>query len=424
MTMKPLVVREVKAFLRNPAFIISIILLFSFYTALGRLVSTGVESATEQVAGLQIGVVLQDQSDFATRVLAIANQTSGGRLRLVQSIEKGVGMYDVVLVIPPDFSSRALDINASIRLESFVRIDTVSPVVSGAKTNIASSVGELIGKSVSMVIAIEKGIDPALIEKSVTINTTIQVYGKIMRSDEYSAFTMLMGFVPMIVALIMGINAIYASQFTAMEKVEKAFEMLLAQPIPRRNIVFAKILGSIISSFIMGAAYFAGMLMLLSSATTSAPGEGASEVSLNILDLIYGKIGFNAILIFVAALVLGLIYSGAIGVALGSIVSDERIAGAFAAPIMFVFMGLGYALIFIGLPVNIATGILAGLVIAPLPAVAMVASMTGNAAVLATSLGVAALSTILVMALSVHIFNRDIVVLGLRLRRPKLGEKG
>ena len=422
MTLKPLVVREVKAFLRNPAFIITIVLLFSFYAVLGRMVSTGVESTVEQVAGMQIGVVLQDQSDFATKVLMLANQSSGGRLRLVESVEKGLDLYGVVLVISPDFTDKVLQHNATISLDSFVRIDSISPIVSGAKTNMISTIGDIIRKSISLAIAMERGVDPSLVERPVVVNTTIQVYGRVMKLSEYTAFASLMSLLPIIIAVIIGINAIYASQFTAMEKVEKAFEMLLAQPIPRRNIVFAKILGSIISSLIFGGIYFAGMLMMITSSIPS-PGEGGSDVTVNILELLYSETGSNAVLISMTAIVLGLIYSGAIGVAIGSIVSDERIAGALTAPIMFVFIGLGYGLILIGLPINITTGILAGLTIAPLPVVALVASMIGDIATLATALSIAVFSTILVIMLTIHIFNRDIVVLGLRIRRPKLKER-
>jgi len=425
LTLTPLLIREVKAFIKNPAFILSIVFIIGFYGILGRLMSTGIQTAVEQTLNMQIGVVLYDSSDFAVRVLSVANKTSGGRLQLVPSLEAGLSIYDIVVVIPSDFTVRVMELDKPINIESYIKINTISPVVSGAKTNIITVISDLIRKSISYVIAIERNIDPSLINKHVLMNTTLQVYGKIMKLEEYSTISFLMGFVPMMIAIIMGINATYASQFTATEKVEKAFEMLLAQPIPRRNIVFAKIIGSIIASLLMGIAYFTGMFLILLSATTSTPNTigNTTGLSVNLIEIVSGKIGFNALLVSIATIILGLIYSGALGITIGSIVSDERIAGALTAPIIFIFIGIGYALIFIGLPVNIITGVIAGITIAPLPVIALVSTMIGDFTVLTTSLLFAVLSTIVVMGIAIHIYNRDIVVLGLRISRFKLKER-
>uniref|UniRef100_A0A7C2BJT2 ABC transporter permease n=1 Tax=Thermosphaera aggregans TaxID=54254 RepID=A0A7C2BJT2_9CREN len=421
MTLKPLIIREVKAFVKNPAFIMSIVLLFVFYGLLGRIISTGVQTAVEETLNVQVGVVVKDASEFVNKVLVIANQTSGGRLKLVGDVESGLSMYEIVVVIPPDFTYRAVNLNETLVLESYTKINTVSPVVSSAKSGVATMVSELIRKSVAYTIAVENDIDPSLIDKPVMVNSTIQFYGKTMKMEEYTAFSAITGIIPVIVAIIIGVNAMYASQFTATEKVEKAFEMLLAQPIPRRNVVFAKIIGSIVASMLMGIAYFAGILLMLSSATPPTP--NTSESSVNLAEFLLQAVGFEALLISIGSIVLGLIFSGAIGVTLGSIVSDERIAGALTTPILFVFIGVGYALLFIGLPINVATGVIAGVTIAPLPVVAVVSTMMGDTATLAVSLLAALISTLSVMLIAVYVFNRDIVVLGLRIGRLKIRER-
>ncbi len=421
MTLKPLIIREVKAFVKNPAFIMSIVLLFVFYGLLGRIISTGVQTAVEETLNVQVGVVVKDASEFVNKVLVIANQTSGGRLKLVGDVESGLSMYEIVVVIPPDFTYRAVNLNETLVLESYTKINTVSPVVSSAKSGVATMVSELIRKSVAYTIAVENDIDPSLIDKPVMVNSTIQFYGKTMKMEEYTAFSAITGIIPVIVAIIIGVNAMYASQFTATEKVEKAFEMLLAQPIPRRNVVFAKIIGSIVASILMGIAYFAGILLMLSSATPPTP--NTSESSVNLAEFLLQAVGFEALLISIGSIVLGLIFSGAIGVTLGSIVSDERIAGALTTPILFVFIGVGYALLFIGLPINVATGVIAGVTIAPLPVVAVVSTMMGDTATLAVSLLAALISTLSVMSIAVYVFNRDIVVLGLRIGRLKIRER-
>lgn len=325
MSLRPLVIREVKAFVKNPAFIFSLILIFIFYGVLGQLISAGVQTAVQETVKVQVGLVQLDESEFAKKVVEIANHTMGGRLQLVPSVEYGLSRYDLVVVLPSDFTVRALSLNESLHIETYVKVDTVSPVVSGAKTNLAYQVSDFISKSATYVIALERNIDPSLINKAVSVNSTVQVYGKTMRMEEYSAFSTITGFLPLVIAVIIGVNSMYASQFTAVEKVEKAFEMLLAQPIPRRNVVFAKIIGSIVASLLMGLAYFAGILLLLSG-SLSTP-QGVDQGAVNLAEFVYTKIGVDPLIISIASIVLGLIYSGAIGVTLGSIVSDERIAG-------------------------------------------------------------------------------------------------
>ncbi|MEM4748644.1 MAG: hypothetical protein QXS26_02070, partial [Thermosphaera sp.] len=118
MSLRPLVIREVKAFVKNPAFIFSLILIFIFYGVLGQLISAGVQTAVQETVKVQVGLVQLDESEFAKKVVEIANHTMGGRLQLVPSVEYGLSRYDLVVVLPSDFTVRALSLNESLHIET------------------------------------------------------------------------------------------------------------------------------------------------------------------------------------------------------------------------------------------------------------------------------------------------------------------
>jgi len=153
---------------------------------------------------------------------------------------------------------------------------------------------------------------------------------------------------------------------------------------------------------------------------SSAPQETTTEVTVNLINLL----GMDIIILSILSLIVGLIYSGAIGVILGSIVSDERIAGALSTPITFLFIGVGLATIYMGLPLNAITAMIAGVTIAPLPYIFASASLMGEYNLIAISTATGIASCALLIALASILFNRDIVILGLKLSwRRRILEK-
>jgi len=146
-----------------------------------------------------------------------------------------------------------------------------------------------------------------------------------------TGFSMFLAF---ITAFIMMMVGTFSTQLMVFEKIEKAFEMLLAQPIHRRDIVIAKLISSVVQSLLMGAAYLIGMFLMftsMGSATASSSQPFSSEnytIGFSINDLIvYTGAGAQILLLIGVILVLGMIYVGALGIIAGLMASDERSAG-------------------------------------------------------------------------------------------------
>jgi ABC-2 type transport system permease protein len=405
MVLKSLVTREIKVFIKNPAFILSIILLISAYGIIGRIISAGVETAKGEQIKVRIGVVLEEKTPLIEVLLNLLNQTSGGKINVFSSASEATAENDLSIVIPRGFTENATSAGKPLYLRAGVKVNSISPMSSQAKVGLVTGIVSLIQNLLPTVVGTLYNVSVPS-QKIVVAETSILLYNKILSGSEFNAMVSFIALIPMLIGLVIGINAAYAAQSTAVEKVEKAFEMLLAQPISRRSVLVAKIVGSLVASLMTGAAYLAGMFLMLSGfmSTTASPG-GADLINL---------LGIDTIILTILSLIIGLFCSGAIGVILGSVVSDERIAGALSAPITFLFVGFGLATIYMDLPINALTAAAAGSAIAPLPYIFISASLMGTHSFIAISAATGIATCILLIALALIVFNRDVIILGLR----------
>lgn len=417
MTLKPLVIREIKNFLKNPAFIASIIILVVFYASLGSIMRSGIEAAVKETLSISIGIVKEEDTELVNRLISMLSQYTNGSIGIYQSLEEAVDKTGVAIVIPRGFTENATHPGSIILLKGGVKIDNLSPITGQARISmlqgIASIISDMLPAATGVLYNIS--IPPS---RPVMVESYVRIYDKTLTANEFNSFMSMFSIIPVVIGIIVGINATYAAQATAIEKVEKAFEMLLAQPIPRRSVVIAKIIGSVTASVIMGVTYMIALLLMLVSAIPAGTALG-NQSSINLIESVISIGGSGNILVSILVIILGLIYSGAIGVIIGAVVTDERIAGALSTPIILLFMGVGFATIYMGMPLNMATSILSGLTITSIPLVLVNASLSGQYIYAWISISIAIAVSILLMVTAILVFNRDIVILGLRISLRK-----
>ena len=78
MAIKQLVVREVKAALKNPAFILSLVLLFVFYVGVGGVTRAGISHAIQEAMSMKIALVLEEETELVRELIKTLNVSSGG----------------------------------------------------------------------------------------------------------------------------------------------------------------------------------------------------------------------------------------------------------------------------------------------------------------------------------------------------------
>ncbi|MCD6301807.1 MAG: ABC transporter permease [Staphylothermus sp.] len=421
MAFKHILMREIKAFIKNPAFILMIVLMVVFYGGLGQLFSHASQEAVKEALTQNIGIILLDENDLAKEILIYANKTLGGRIFCVSNMSDALNKYGIVIIIPENFTESLLSNKTFvISFNSTVAIDRFS-LTASAKTAILEIFINTIQDAYRNIIISKYGLDPSLLNKKLTSNTIVKIGENYLSMGEFNTIASIgMSFL-MILAIVIAINASNAVNFMAIEKVEKAFELLLAQPIPRRTIVLGKLVASVIASIIMGGAYIIGLLLMIGGMSSEFPATSTSVSEPNSgVNALIQLIGTNGIILMAVSLVLGLIYTGALGIILGSLVSDQRMAGVMVAPVMFLFMGLAFTSFIMGLELNTITSIWVGATIVNLPIYIVYALMSGSYELILVAYGSAAICTITLIGLAVWIFNKDIVVLGLRFEKKSL----
>jgi len=409
-----LIKREVKAFIKNPAFIIGLIFMFGFYGFIGQVMGQSIRESVKEIGESSIGVILEDDTSLTRSLLNLLNTSTSmfkGKVVVYQSIEDALKNTSFIVIIPEGFTENATKPGGNISIYSITVINKGLNIRSQSMIAVINNLRDEVEKLLPVAISqtYNVSIQPF---RSINVLYRIKVFGREMDLNMFNAVTTLASLISLFLGIIFGINASYAAQLVAVEKVEKAFEMLLSQPVKRRDIVLGKIIGSSIASVTYGIAYLIAMFAMLlgSIGSMNMAVEASTQASVSITDYI----GVDFIYVFITTIVIGLIASGAVGLIIGSIVNDERVAGALVAPVIFIFMGFGFVLFFIGATPDPTVMILTGLAIVSLPYSYVLSVLTGNGLLFLYALTSSILMTILLLTIAIVIFERDIVVTGLR----------
>lgn len=413
-----LVKREIKAFLKNPAFIISIVLLLVMFVFIGSVTRTSIEQTQKLVLTSEVGVVLEEETEFTKTLILYLNQSFNGRIKQCSSLVEAVEKYGIGISIPRGFTENSTTGQPIVFLDAMFKVDSFSQRSIQAKAALVDGVVKAFESLIPIVTAQLYGVEQPLQIKVATRYNRVLFYGREVSQQILFGLFVLGSFIPFILGLVMGLNAGYASQLVAYEKVEKAFEMLLAQPIKRSRIVAAKIIGASVANIIFGLVYFGGIFGMIYSSMPIQQEQGV-EIGSVFEDMsreLGFDVGLHLAVSFIIPLLLGLFQSGAMGIILGSLSQDERTASVLSKPITLVYIAIAMITMYIGLEVNIYTSILAGFVPLILPAIYLVSLITGSIINLLIPVALNVLITVLLVIVAIVIFNRDIVILGVKIK--------
>jgi len=422
LAVKILLERELKLIIRNPGFIIGLIFIIAFYGFIGKMTGYAVETSVREMYTASIGIINRDSSSFAQRVVEDLNKTFGGRIYSVSSVEEGLRRYGYVLVIPENFSLIENFTNRS-QIYLYQKIDKI-PSTMTLSTQMSSLIAGSINNIIKDLLIKMRGYSPKVMNKSVSVYSEVLFRDKFISQGVLMSITGFSMFLAFITAFIMMMVGTFSTQLMVFEKIEKAFEMLLAQPIHRRDIVIAKLISSVVQSLLMGAAYLIGMFLMftsMGSATASSSQPFSSEnytISFSINDLIvYTEAGAQILLLIGVILVLGMIYVGALGIIAGLMASDERSAGYVGGPIAFFFLGVGFAMMFISLPLDYTVAFISSFAVVPAIVYVITGSLLNDYMFIILPLIGVSIPPIILIIIASKIIDRDIVVTGLRIRR-------
>ncbi|QOJ79152.1 ABC transporter permease [Infirmifilum lucidum] len=354
----PLLAKEVKDLLRDPRILVPFILSALILPVVALVISVPMKSAVEQaVRGAQnIGVVDLDTGAYSKALIqwlarAGFNVTEipPGSIESIAAAASRRGLR-VVVILPEGFStSIAQGRPANITVLSVV--DEIS-MFSGVEVQ---PIVEQVKNFYITLIANKSGINPQVLLNPVVYKPQTYIASKktFLPAGPTSLAGLLMAaiLVPMVVMSISLVVMQMSATSMAVENEERTLETLLTMPVPPRDILTAKLLGMFIVSLVGSALELVGMLLyflvyfatfLGSAPAITAPGQPMPVSFPGLADLFPPQ----SMLLLAPSLLISLFFAAALGVIVGALSRDVRIANTVMSPLGMLVVLPSYFVVF------------------------------------------------------------------------------
>ena len=417
-----LVVKELKGFIKNPQFVVSILLMPVIFVAMGEATAYGVEKARElQEQGL---IVLDQDNTNYSRLLAYYLQAFAGA-KLADSKPQELPPGSVLLIIPRGFG-QAIE-NALRGSQAIVEVGVEASIQSISFSGLApieasSSLVSRINEFIRSMLLESMGVEPEDLNRvNVVPNAKIYIGSRELGLGEATGIVNSLTLSYFVVLILAAFSAQFATLSMAQEKEQKTFEMLLAQPIPRSHVGIAKIIAVVAVSLIEALVFALAWYYYLKSARAFTPeAAGGSQVAGgSLLSLFLELIGGGGLALFIASITVSMFAASILGLILGGLARDTKTAGFFIGPLWIIIMFIGIVAQFTGLPSGVIPLLLMGLLVIPAPLALMNSVLKGSLVLAAGVLAFEAVTTVLLLVLLARFLDSDIIVTGVRFRRPK-----
>ncbi|NHV99237.1 MAG: ABC transporter permease [Thaumarchaeota archaeon] len=341
----PLVEKEVKDLLRDPRIYIGLVIPVILMPLLGFLISTSMSSSIEAGArSVKIAVLDCDKTALSNTLLNLSVSLGADIVKIdVPDLEVAIGEArnlgsKALLVIRKGFENDLVNYRKA-SIEVYVVMESVSLASIGVYTSIEGML-TLSSKFFSnmLVSKLNPNISPDVVRDPFNISARSILKDKIIEVPPQIFFNqLLMGYSIMIplLLLILSITVVqFAATATAVENEEKTLETLLTFPVTRYEILLAKLLGSSILA-VIGSILFTGGFILYFNNMLSMQGFGFPIG--NISQLLPSPPPESFILLAVS-LILAILFVTSLGVAIGALSSDVRMANSLLVVVIVPIM--------------------------------------------------------------------------------------
>ena len=418
---RALIVKEVKGFLKNPQFIVSIVLIPVLFVALGEVAAYGVGAAREELQELRLLVLDMDGTEYSRFIVSYLSIYMGAE---VVSSKPAEPLRDGILLVIPEGFGDSVDklregspailrvgVEASVTSISFSGLAPVE-----AALGLVSTVNDLIRKA----LVESAGLDPRILE-NVVVEPDARVYlgGRLMGLAEARDIVNSIALSYFVLLVLIALSMQFAALSMAQEKEQKTFEMLLAQPIPRSHIGVAKIVSVILVSVLEVLAFSIAWYYYLKRAQgnlapeTQAGGGSYSEPDL--VEVFLGLAGPEGVALFVASIIISMFSASILGLIIGGLSRDTKTAGVLIAPLWMIVMFIGFVAEFTGFPRDETLLILMGLLVIPGPLAVLNSALTGSIGAAIGAVLASIVTSIMFLAALARLLDSDVIVTGLRL---------
>jgi len=346
--LKPLLFKEVRELVRDPRIWIPFVISALIMPVLGLVIGASMGEAFRGAQSrVKAGIVVADPSPLAREVVArllelgpargvdlVVLNVSGVDEALSKALELGL---ESVVVLSQGFG-KSLEERRRPNVTMLYVVRTLSLFASPRGARVRSLLEDVVAEH----LISGAGVSLDLVKRPLEEVAVTYIASKgILLSGNVGMVVASLALPAMMVPVVVMIVAVgvvqMAATATAVENEERTLEVLLTLPVSRFTILLSKLLGSFAVALIGSLLSILGLLAyfyVLPSAAVSLGRPGLA--SLNTL------VDAASLAWIVASLLVALFFAASLGIVVGALSSDVRIAGALSGPLVMLIFIPGY----------------------------------------------------------------------------------
>lgn len=332
--------KEVKDLLRDPRIYIGLLIPLLIFPIMGVVMSATLEPVVRGPPSLTIGLVDQDgtKTSFVIREFL---ENYGLVVKVFEDVQRAMSSGpDAVVVIPKGFENDILSRRSPTLSVYFLfkNLDLYDSSRFGALERALSQLNDHISTNIILELG---DVDPNFVKSPLNFQESSVLKGRKLAISPSALMSQMLSqsfFIPLIVFMLSIVVAQIAATSTAVENEEKTLETLLTLPVDRASILAAKLLASAIIAVIGTAIYMVGFQFYMSGFSFLMQGEKA----------VLEPPSPSVYLLLAISLLLAILFMTSLGVVIGALSNDVRIANSFLPVLIIPIMIPAFVLMFGG----------------------------------------------------------------------------
>lgn len=345
--MKKLIVLIKKEVLEllTPQMLVPLLIIVLVFAFIGKVVG---REAAKTKAPQSISLVDLDNSATSKAVVEILKQSNlnvrlGQGLEIQKIIAEAKQKNEKAVVVIPqgfeaglnNFSPQKIEIYTILKNFSVIGLisyGTITAAIASINENISN---QLLSRTVS-------GMNPLILKQPVSANDFVIIgdrQANISPAAVSNFITSQTTFIPIILFLVIIFAAQLITTSIASEKENKTLETLLSNPVSRRSVIIAKLVGAGFIALLTAVVYLFGMRYylngLMAVGSTSGAADAATKAAMVQLGLTFS---LGDYLLLGVSLFFGILVALAMAIILGSFAEDTKAAQGTISPLMVLIL--------------------------------------------------------------------------------------
>ncbi len=364
-TLVPLLSKDVKDLIRDPRIFIPFIISALILPIIGLVIGVSYQTTIKEILSrpvTSVSIVCLDNGSISQELIAYLNASKYVKLYVFGDLATALkkAPSNSIVIVPPGFSEQLeMYLKGLSGPPQVIVVQRVYSMGMGLKSLRATMAASIVSNALRDILMKKFNISSQVLQVLINPMHSVPMLYIVKRevfvpawAQALNSLSLPLIIVPMIVALIGTTVLQIAATSMALENEVRTLETLLTFPIPRINILTSKIMSSfcvgILGSFMNVIGFWIYMIVLAKSFGSTSRILGAVGASPQILKVVGISKVINPIQLIIptpelgacviVSAIISILFLAVLGVLIGSLCSDVRIASTFITPIMLPLM--------------------------------------------------------------------------------------